>query len=212
MAPRKYIFRKGSIMTNKKNVLASMIISLIIGVILGTLLVVLAGVLDFTDLLKWGLIIVGIITIISNIPSLVNGILNINKPAGIIDLIFAILGIVLGCLMIFMQGTVVTVIVAVYLIAFPIVRIVLAGKDGWKDQIKKEWVKILIGVLLLAFLPALMNAANDAFSIILLVAGWVVIGLSVLLFALSLVSYITASKKAKEAAPVEVAAEEAQAE
>lgn len=199
-------------MTNKKNVLASMIISLIIGVILGTLLVVLAGVLDFTDLLKWGLIIVGIITIISNIPSLVNGILNINKPAGIIDLIFAILGIVLGCLMIFMQGTVVTVIVAVYLIAFPIVRIVLAGKDGWKDQIKKEWVKILIGVLLLAFLPALMNAANDAFSIILLVAGWVVIGLSVLLFALSLVSYITASKKAKEAAPVEVAAEEAQAE
>jgi hypothetical protein len=199
-------------MTNKKNVLASIIISLIIGVILGTLLVVLAGVLDFTDLLKWGLIIVGIITIIGNIPSLVNGILNISKPAGIIDLIFAILGIVLGCLMIFVQGTVITVIVAVYLIAFPIVRIVLAGKTGWKDQIKKEWVKILIGALLLAFLPALMNAANDAFSIILLVAGWVVIGLSVLLFVLSLVSYILASKKAKEAAPVEVVAEEAQAE
>jgi hypothetical protein len=212
MIPQKYIFRKGIIMTNKKNVLASIIISLIIGVILGTLLVVLAGVLDFTDLLKWGLIIVGIITIIGNIPSLVNGILNINKPAGIIDLIFAILGIVLGCLMIFVQGTVITVIVAVYLIAFPIVRIVLAGKTGWKDQIKKEWVKILIGALLLAFLPALMNAANDAFSIILLVAGWVVIGLSVLLFVLSLVSYILASKKAKEAAPVEVVAEEAQAE
>ncbi|MBQ8408978.1 MAG: hypothetical protein IJY39_08955 [Clostridia bacterium] len=199
-------------MSNKKNVLASIIISLIIGVILGTLLVVLAGILDFTDLLKWGLIIIGIITIISNIPSLVNGILNITKASGIIDLIFSILGIVLGCMMIFMQGTVVTVIVAVYLIAFPIVRIILAGKNGWKDQIKKEWVKILIGVLLLAFLPALMNAANDAFEIILLVAGWVVIGLSVLLFVLSLISYIKASKKADEAAPIEASAEETQAE
>ena len=198
-------------MANKKNVLASIIISLVIGVILGTLLVVLSGVLEFSDLLKWGLIIVGVITIISNIPSLVNGILNITKPAGVIDLIFSILGIALGCMMIFMQGTVVTVIVAVYLIAFPIVRIALAGGAGWKDQIKKEWVKILIGALLLAFLPALTHAANDAFAIILLVAGWVVIGLSVLLFVLSLISYIMASKKMKEAAPIEVVAEDSEA-
>ena len=195
-------------MANKKNVLASIIISLVIGVILGTLLVVLSGVLEFSDLLKWGLIIVGVITIISNIPSLVNGILNITKPAGVIDLIFSILGIALGCMMIFMQGTVVTVIVAVYLIEFPVVRIAIAGGAGWKDQIKKEWVKILIGALLLAFLPALTHAANDAFAIILLVAGWVVIGLSVLLFVLSLISYIMASKKMKEAAPIEVAAED----
>lgn len=196
-------------MSAKKNVLASIIVSLIIGVILGTLLVILAGVLEFSDLLKWGLIIVGIITIIGNIPSLVNGILNINKAAGVIDLIFAILGIVLGCMMIFMQGTVVTVIVAAYLIAFPIVRIILAGGAGWKDQLKKEWVKILIGALLLAFLPAITGAANDAFALILTIAGWVVIGLSVLFFVLSLISYILACKKAKEAAPIEVAAEEA---
>ncbi len=194
-------------MSNKKSILANIIISLIIGVLLGTLLVVLAGVLEFSDLLKWGLIFVGIIVIIANIPGLVQGILNITKASGIIDLIFSVLGIVLGCMMIFMQGTVVTVLVAVYLIAFPIVRIILA-RGGWKDQIKKEWVRILIGALLLAFLPALMGAANDVFNLILMIAGYVVIGLSVLLFVLSLVSYIKATKKAAAAAPIETTAEE----
>ncbi len=195
-------------MSTKKNLLANIIISLIIGALLGALIIVLSSVLDFSDLLKWGLIIVGVITIISNIPSLVNGILNITKASGIIDLIFAAIGIALGCMMIFMQGTVITVIVSVYLIAFPIVRIVLAGGEGWKDQIKKEWIRILIGALLLAFLPALTNAANDAFSIILLIAGWAVIGISALLFALSLVSYIKAVKKVEAAEPVETTAEE----
>ena len=115
-------------------------------------------------------------------------------------------------MMIFNQGPVINIILAVYLIAFPIVRIILAGKDGWKDQIKKEWIKILIGVLLLAFLPALLAAADTVVSTVILVAGWVVIGLSVLFFILSLVSYITASKKLSEATPVETTAEEAKAE
>ena len=195
-------------MTAKKNVLASIIISLIIGVILGALLIILADVLAFSDLLKWCLIIIGILTVISNIPALVNGIMNINKPAGVFDLIFAILGIVFGGMMIFKQGTVVTVIVAVYLIAFPIVRVILAGGANWKDQLKKEWVKILIGALLLAFLPALTGMANDAFAIILKIAGWAVIALSVVFFVLSLVSYILACKKLKEAEPIEIKAEE----
>jgi hypothetical protein len=183
-------------MLTKKSVLANIIISLIIGLVLGTVLVVLSSVLAFSDLLKWGLIIVGIITIISNVPGLVNGILNIKTVAGIIDLIFSVVGIVLGCMMIFNQGTIVTVIVAIYLIVFPIIRIVIA-RSNWKDQIKEEWAKILIGCLLLAFLPALTSAANDAFGLILLVAGWVVIALSVIFFAASLISYISAAKKAQ---------------
>ena len=199
-------------MSNKKNVLANIIISLIIGVILGTLLVVLSSILDVSFLIKWGLIAVGIITIISNVPSLVNGIVNITKAAGIIDLIFSILGIVLGCMMIFMQGTVITVIVSIYLIAFPIVRIILAGAAGWKDQIKKEWIKMLIGVLLLVFLPGLLAAADSVVSLLILIAGWVVIRLSVLFFLLSLVSYIKAVKNVEAAAPVETTAEETTAE
>jgi len=199
-------------MSNKKNVLANIIISLIIGVILGTLLVVLSNVLQFNDLLYWGLVVVGIITIISNVPSFINGIMNIKTAVGIIDLVFSILGIVLGCMMIFVQHEAVNIILAAYLIAFPIVRIILAGKNGWKDQIKKEWVRILIGVLLLAFLPAVIGVGDDILEILLVVSGWVVIGLSVLFFILSLVSYIKAVKNVEAAAPVETTAEETTAE
>ena len=110
-------------------------------------------------------------------------------------------------MMIFMQGTVITVIVSVYLIAFPIVRIILAHA-AWKDEIKKEWIKILIGALLLVFLPALLSAADTVVSLIILIAGWAVIALSVLLFVLSLVSYIKATKKLEENAPVETTAED----
>ena len=194
-------------MSAKKNVLANIIISLIIGVILGTLLVVLSSILPISLLITWGLIIVGIITIISNVPNLVTGIMNIRKAQGIIDLVFAVLGIVLGAMMIFMQNEVITVILAAYLIVFPIVRIVLARKS-WRDQIKEEWVKILIGALLITFLPTLIGLTDTVGSLILLIGGWVVIGLSVLLFALSLVAYILAAKKASKNAPVETTAEE----
>jgi hypothetical protein len=186
-------------MPTKKNVLANIIVSLIIGVILGTILVVLASVLNFKDLIYWGLIIVGIITVISNIAPFVNGIMNIKTTQGVIDLIFATLGIVLGAMMIFMQGTVLgdilPVILAVYLIIIPVIRIALA-RAAWKDQIKKEWVRILIGVLIIAFLPAIFGAISDVFTLVLLIAGYGVIGISVLLFVLSLISYISASKKA----------------
>ena len=196
-------------MSTKKNVLANIIISLIIGVILGVLLICLSSFLDVSFLIKWGLIVTGIIVIISNIPSLVGGILNISKIAGVVDLIFAILGIVLGAMMIFMQGTVMTVIVSIYLIAFPIVRVVLSG--DWKNQIKKEWLRILIGALLLAFLPALLAAADTVVKTIILVAGWIVVGVSVLSFLLSLASFIIASKKANDNPDfVETTAEESE--
>ena len=199
-------------MQTKKNVLASIIASLIIGVILGVLLVVLSGFLDVSFLIKWGLIVVGIVTIISNVPSLINGIMNIKTMEGVIDLIFAILGVILGCMMIFVRGTVITIIVSVYLIAFPIFRVILSGTDSWKDQIKKEWIKILIGALLLVFLPGLLAAADSVVKTIILVAGWAVIGISVILFALSLFSYFSVARKAADSAPIETVAEENNAE
>lgn len=195
-------------MSKKKNVLANIITSLVMGVILGALLVVLASVLDVFFLIKWGLIIVGIIIILSNIPSLINGIVNINKKEGIVDVILSALGMLLGCGMIFKQDTVITVIVAAYLIIFPVVRIALSGKNGWRDQVKKEWIKMLIGVLLLMFLPALLSTANTVVKLIILISGWGVIGLSVIFFALSMTSYIIANKKSAADAPIETTADD----
>ena len=194
-------------MTAKKKTLASMIISLIIGVILGALIVLLAGIVDVSFIMKWTLIIMGIIIIISNVPSLVTGIMSIKTTSGIVNLIMSILGIALGAMMIFMQNSIITIIVAVYLIAFPIISIALS-KD-WKNAIKSEWLKILIGVLLLVFLPAIIGAADTIVYVLMLVAGWGTIGVSVLLFVLSLISFIMASKKADNASEtIETTAED----
>lgn len=186
-------------MSEKKKVLAKMITSVVIGLLLGALIVVLAGVLDVSFVLKWAIIITGIIIIISNVPSLITGILNIKTVGGLLNLILSLLGIGLGALMIFMQNEVLTIIVAIYLIAFPIVSIVLS-KD-WKNQIKSEWLKILIGVLLIAFLPAILSAADAVVKVVMIVAGWAVIGISLILFAISLYSWFKSKKKAENTPP-----------
>lgn len=183
-------------MTIKKHVLASIIISLVIGLLIGVVLLALAGNLDVSFIIRWGLIITGIIVIISDIPSLIYGIMNIKTPRGIFDVISAILGIGLGCMMIFMQGTVITVIVSVYLVALPIVRVLFA--ENKMDCLKEEWVRILIGILLLVFLPALLNAADTIVYYVLLIAGWAAIVISVLSFLVSLISFIRHEKKAND--------------
>ena len=183
-------------MTIKKHVLASIILSLVIGLLIGVVLLALAGNLDVSFIIRWGLIITGIIVIISDIPSLIYGIMNIKTPRGIFDVISAILGIGLGCMMIFMQGTVITVIVSVYLVALPIVRVLFA--ENKMDCLKEEWVRILIGILLLVFLPALLNAADTIVYYVLLIAGWAAIVISVLSFLVSLISFIRHEKKASE--------------
>ena len=194
-------------MSNKKNLLASIIVSLIIGVVFGVLLILMSSYFEISVLLKWALIITGIIVIFTNISPLVNGIMNIGSVSGIVDVIFAILGIVLGGMMIFNHGAVITVIVSVYLIAFPIIRIFLSG--DWKNRIKSEWLRLLIGVLLLVFLPTIFDVANIVGKTIILISGWAVIGISVLLFTLSLISYIMASKNKNSSDDfIEVSAEE----
>jgi len=57
-----------------------------------------------------------------------------------------------------------------------------------------------------------IGVGDDILEILLVVSGWVVIGLSVLFFILSLVSYIKAVKNVEAAAPVETTAEETTAE
>ncbi len=183
-------------MTIKKHVLASMIISLVIGLLIGVVLLALAGNLDVSFIIRWGLIITGIIVVISNIPSLIYGAMNLKSPRGVFDLVSAILGIGLGCMMIFMQGTVITVIVSVYLVALPIVRVLFA--EDKMDCLKSEWVRILIGVLLLVFLPALLHAADTIVYYVLVVAGWAAIAVSVVSFLVSLISLIRHQKKAQE--------------
>ena len=181
-------------MNVKKSVLSAMIISLILGLLFGGLIILLSQILNVSAVIKWVLIIVGIFTVIGNIPSLAVGFVNINQTRGVLDVVFSVIGIVLGFMMIFMQGTVMTFILAGYLIVFPILRVVLAGNENWKDQLKKEWIKMLIGVLLF-FFPGVMAAAEAIVRAAIFILGCIVVFFSLLFFIISLVSYLSPKKR-----------------
>lgn len=182
----------------KKKLLVFRITSMLIGALMGALLLLLAGVLTaetVAKIIRIGLIGYGVLVLISNIPPFVSGIANIQRRDGVLDLISAIVGIALGITMIFYQGTFLVIAVAAYLIVFPLLRVLVADKKG--EQFKRELVRLVLGVLLLVFVPALVNVAFFAVRLILQIVGWGVIGLSVLFGVIGIVR-ISRSNPASE--------------
>lgn len=196
----------------KKNLLVVRIAGMLIGLLVGVLLLVLAGILTAATvgkIISIGLIIYGILIIIGNVPGLVSGIANIQKREGTLDLVSAALGVALGLALIFYQGTVLVVAVAIYLIIFPLVRVLMASDKV--EQLKRELVRLVLGVVLLVFVPALVNAAFTVVHLILLIAGWGVIALSVIFGVIEIVRIATAKQTpAVEQEPVYTDFEEKQ--
>ncbi len=179
----------------KKNLLIARIAVMVIGILVGVLLLVLGGLLmpsTVATIIHWGLIIYGIIIIIGNIPGLISGIANVNRAAGVFDLICSILGIGLGVAMICYQGSILVALVAVYLIVFPLIRVLLA--DQKVEQLKREALRIVLGVVLLVFVPSLLGAAFEIVHLLLVISGWVVIGLSVIFGTIEIIRIATAKE------------------
>ena len=189
--------------SQKKLVLTKMIISLVFGILFGAALLLINSIVSVTSLIKWAIIIAGVIVTISNIPALISGIVNVSEKQGRLELVFSALGVLMGLFMVFMHNSVITVIVAVYLIVIPVVEIIIS-----KDRIntlKGEWLRILIGALLVVFLPVIFGAADAIFNVILTVCGWALIGISVVSFLISLYGFI---KNPPEEKVIETTAED----
>ncbi len=179
----------------KKNLLVSRIVVMVIGVLIGVLLLVLGGILKpetVAGIINIGLIIYGILIIIGNIPGLVSGIANVHTAPGVFDLVASILGIGLGIAMIFYQGTLLVTLVAIYLIIFPLIRVLLAPNKG--EQFKRELARIILGLVLLIFVPSLVGAAFTVVHLLLTIGGWVIIALSALFGIIEIVRIATAKE------------------
>jgi hypothetical protein len=179
----------------KKNLLIARIAVMIIGILTGVLLLVLGAILKpstVATIIHWGLIIYGVIIVIGNIPGLVSGIANVHKAAGVFDLVCSVLGIALGAAMIFYQGTVLVALVAAYLIVFPLVRVLMAEQK--LEQLKREALRMILGVVLLVFVPFLVGAAFTLVHLLLVVSGWVVIALSTIFGVIEIIRIATAKE------------------
>ncbi len=179
----------------KKNLLIARVAVMLIGIVVGVLLLVLGAILSpdtVNTIIRWALIIYGVIVIIGNIPGLVSGIANIHTSAGVFDLVCSILGIVLGIAMIFYQGSILVALVGLYLIIFPLVRVLLANDKG--ERFKRELGRIVLGVVLLVFLPALVNVAFTVVHLLLTIAGWAVIALAVIFGLIEIIRIASAKE------------------
>lgn len=179
----------------KKNLLIARIAVMVIGILVGVLLLVLGGILTpdtVANIIKWGLIIYGILIIIGNVPGLISGIANVNKPAGVFDLICSILGVGLGVALIFYQGSLLVALVAIYLIVFPLIRVLMASKKA--EQLKRELLRIVLGVLLLVFVPNWTEAISNILQILFFACGGAVILLSLTFGIIEIVRVATAKE------------------
>lgn len=185
----------------KKNMIIARVTGAVMGILFGVLILVLAAILQpstVQTIIHWTLIICGIFTIISNIPELISGIGHVNTAVGLIDLISAVLGILFGLALIFFQSTVLVVIIGIYLILFPLLRVLTAADKG-KQLLREVW-RLAMGVLLLVFLPLLMDAAFTVVHILLLVVGWLLIAVSLISGIISVIGILRVSRSGETTA------------
>ena len=175
---------------SKNNRIATRVISMILGILMGVALVILGSVVKAETLVWLALIVWGVIVIIGNIPSLIYAIANLKVKGAIFDLIASVIGILLGLGLIFSQSQVITVILAAYMIVFPVIRIVLA-KSAWAEQLGREILRIILGVVLLVFGGTLMAVGMTILNLLLSIIGWVVIALAVILGVVAIIKIAT---------------------
>ena len=192
---------------SKNNRIASRVISMILGILMGAVLVILGSVIKAETLVWLALVVWGVIVIIGNIPGLIYAIANIKTKGAIFDLVASAIGILLGLGLIFSQSQVITVILAVYMIVFPVIRIVLA-KSAWAEQLGREILRIILGVVLLVFGGTILAVGYTILNLILSIIGWVIIALSVILGAVAIIKIATEKKATPAGAPIYVEAEE----
>lgn len=193
-------------MLTKNNRIANRVITMILGTLPGVILVILGAVVDVGALLGLAMVVWGVITIISNIPMLVYSIANIQRRGAVFDLVIAVGGILLGVGYIVSQNQVITLLLAAYMIIFPTIRIILA-KSNRKEQLKREMIRIILGVVLMVFGGTLLAVGEKVLKLLLTVIGWVIIGLS-LLIGLWEILRIGFSKPTERQEPIYVEHEE----
>lgn len=158
----------------------------LIGVLIGVLLIAIPT--EF--LIKLAFILLGIITLISAIPELASGLVNLSSREGKLSLVFSLISIAVGILMIFWHNSLLMVILGVYFLVFPLVEIIVAHDR--KAALKRELPRMILGVVLLIVGPA------RTLAFLFDVAGWVVLALTAIYAIASAIVFLRRQKKSEQ--------------
>jgi len=155
-------------MTKTKLSIGAALAVAIPGILIGLLLLLIP-----TDLLISLLfIIMGIVTVISSVPGLVAGVAAFSTVGGKVSLVVSVISVIVGFLMIFNHNELLMIFLGIYMLILPIVNILLSKEP--MTQLKAELPKMIIGLILILLGPA------NTLNILLRVAAWVIIALSII--------------------------------
>lgn len=167
----------------KQATLASILIFAFLGLLTGMLLILIST--DF--LIKVIFIVMGILTVVYNIPGFVAGLVSIQTRMGLVTMLLSGVSIATGLIMIFWHSELLMLFLGAYMVIFPIVEILLS--EDKLQRLKTELPKIIIGIVLLLVGPSkVMNVMFD-------VAGWIVIALTAIYVLIMLFSMLKNTNK-----------------
>ena len=106
--------------------------------------------------------------------------------SGRIALVFSVISLIVGLLLIFWHNTVLTVLLGIYMIVYPLIGI-LAASDKMA-QLRTELPKMILGVVLLLVGP------QKSLTLLFDVVGWIIISLTLVYTVLMLLG----SRKGKK--------------
>ena len=168
----------------KQNLIINIITS-IFGILLGLLLCFS----EAEDFLRFVFGAISIYLLFLSIPNLIFINRFTDKNERIQNMVISIIMIVMACLLIFYPTTVATFIVGTVLVVIPIYKLIVASNK--KETLKKEIIKLVLGVVLLLF------GVSTFVKIILYILGGLVIALSLIYLVYGIYIYIKLSRHTK---------------
>ena len=161
----------------------SFLVAGLIGVLMGILLLWIP--VDF--LISLMFIVFGVLTLLSAIPAFFVSLTNRNDRGYLLNIILSALSVAFGIVLIFWHNDVLMILLGAYMLVFPLIRILISGQK--KQQLKTELPRMILGLVMILVGP------GATVSILLRIAGVVVIVLSILYTLVSLLITLFGTKK-----------------
>ena len=149
-----------------KYALTNILISGLLGVGLGLFLILV----NISFLMGIIFIIIGILTVFNNLPSLIFSFFDFKTNEGKIMLVLSFFATAIGVAMIFFHNWILMIVLGIYFIFIPLLRLLLSQRH--QELVGEALPKMILGVVMLLLGPASMM------SILFRVAGIAVIALS----------------------------------
>lgn len=137
------------------------------GILLGLFLLLV----DVAVLLKIVFVVIGIITLLTNLPGVFIGLATLQTREGKLLLLISLVASVLGGVMIFLHNGILMMVLGIYFLVSPLIRIFTSRERV--VALRRELPKMILGVVMVLLGPA------ETVSFLFDIAGWVVIALTV---------------------------------